>query len=326
MVQREQSPFDLFGQERRGEATGTGFVIERDGSIVTNAHVVEGATQVAVQFGNEKVARARILGTDPSTDLALLKVDPDGLGLRPLELGSSRNVRVGDPTVAIGNPFGLDRTLTTGVVSALQRTIRRCEGFSIDDVIQTDAAINPGNSGGPLLDATGRVIGVNSQIQTGGSGGGSVGIGFAVPIDTVKEVIPQLEADGTVRRPYVGVSTVTVPGRGAVVEVVQPGSPAEAAGMRPGLLIREIDGKPVRKAEDIGAIVDALEPGEEIEVEVAAGARATPSRSRWERGPAAARPMGSLGRVPAHPRSSSAASPTSTTPTAPPSPARGRWE
>src|SRR3954462_13899203 len=164
IVQRTQSPFDLFPTEQRGEATGSGFVIDKNGDILTNAHVVEGAVKVTVQFSDSKSVSARIIGRDASSDLALLKVDGDGLDLHPLSLGSAKDVQVGDPTIAIGNPFGLDRTLTTGVVSALHREIRAPNGFKIDNVIQTDAAINPGNSGGPLLDATGRVIGINSQI------------------------------------------------------------------------------------------------------------------------------------------------------------------
>src|SRR3954454_11725567 len=188
IVQRTQSPFD-FGlpQEQQGEATGSGFGLDRDGTILTNGHVVNGATRVPVQFANKQSAVATVLGKDESTDLALLKVDPKGLTLSPLVLGSSRGVEVGDPAIAIGNPFGLERTLTTGVISAVKRTIQAPNNFQIDDVIQTDAPINPGNSGGPLIDGAGRVIGINSQIETGGSGSqGNVGIGFAVPIDTAK--------------------------------------------------------------------------------------------------------------------------------------------
>ena len=161
VVQRTQSPFDMFPTEQQGEATGSGFVIDKNGDILTNAHVIDGAVKVTVQFGDNKTVDAKIIGKDVSSDIALLKVDPDGLELHPLSLGSAKDVQVGDPTIAIGNPFGLDRTLTTGVVSALQREIQAPNGFKIDNVIQTDAAINPGNSGGPLLDATGKVIGIN---------------------------------------------------------------------------------------------------------------------------------------------------------------------
>ena len=178
VVESAPSPFDFgFPQEQRGEATGSGFVIDKKGTILTNAHVVSGATRVTVQFADKQAVDAKVLGRDESSDLAVLKVDPDGHDLTPLALGSSRGVQVGDPTIAIGNPFGLERTLTTGVVSATKRTIQAPDGFEIDGVIQTDAAINPGNSGGPLLDAAGRVIGINSQIETGGNGNGNIGIG-----------------------------------------------------------------------------------------------------------------------------------------------------
>ena len=212
IVQRTQSPFD-FGlpQEQQGEATGSGFVIDKAGTILTNAHVVNGATKVTVQFQNKQSVEAKVLGKDESTDLALLKVDPTGVKLTPLTLGSSKGVQVGDPAIAIGNPFGLERTLTTGVISAVQRTIQAPNNFEIDDVLQTDAPINPGNSGGPLIDATGRVIGINSQIATGGSGShGSVGIGFAVPIDTAKQIIPDLKQSGRVDRGYLGIGSTTV--------------------------------------------------------------------------------------------------------------------
>ena len=201
VVQAAQaSPFDFGQPEQRGQATGSGFVIDRAGNILTNAHVIEGAVKVTVQLADKKVVGAKVIGKDTSSDLALLRVDPDGLDLRPLPLGSSQDVQVGDPVIAIGNPFGLDRTLTTGVVSALQREIRAPNGFAISNVIQTDAAINPGNSGGPLIDAAGRVIGVNSQIETGGSGGGNVGIGFAIPVDIAKQILPQLKREGRVGR------------------------------------------------------------------------------------------------------------------------------
>src|SRR3954454_6209184 len=210
--QAAPSVFDLAPQAQRGEATGSGFVVDDDGSILTNAHVIANAVKVTVQLADKKVVEAKVLGRDVSSDLALIKVDPDGLDLKKLALGSSKAVQVGDPTIAIGNPFGLDRTLTTGVVSALQRKITAPNGFTISNVIQTDAAINPGNSGGPLLDAAGRVIGINSQIETGGGGKGNVGIGFAVPIDTARRVMPQLKKNGKVERAWLGVSSLTVDG------------------------------------------------------------------------------------------------------------------
>jgi S1-C subfamily serine protease len=225
---------------------------------------------VSVRFSDGKTAPARLRGTDPSTDLALLVVDPKQADLKPLTLGASANVEVGDPTVAIGNPFGLDLTLTTGVVSAKQRRIEAPNGFQIDDVLQTDAAINPGNSGGPLIDAAGRVIGVNSQIRTGGSGGGSIGIGFAVPIDTAKRVVPELRRKGRVDRAYLGVTTTDVPGggRGAVVADLVPGGPADDAGVLPTDVVTSIDGKPVRTPQDVGSIIEDLSPGDTVPVEV----------------------------------------------------------
>jgi putative serine protease PepD len=180
----------------QGQATGSGFVVSKDGLIVTNEHVVDGASQVQVKVGTSDQAQdATVVGADPSRDLALLKVD--ATNLPTLSLGDSSSVGVGDPTYAIGNPFGLDHTLTTGIVSALQRSLQAPDGATIDGAIQTDAALNPGNSGGPLLDADGRVIGVNSQIQTGsssGAEGGNVGIGFAIPANTVKSFIVEAKA------------------------------------------------------------------------------------------------------------------------------------
>jgi S1-C subfamily serine protease len=290
VVQQAQSPFGL-PSEQRGEATGSGFVIDAEGHILTNAHVVDGAVKVTVQFDDDRTVEARVVGTDVSTDLALLRVDPDGLDLHPLQLGSSKEVQVGDPVVAIGNPFGLDRTLTTGVVSALQREIQAPDGFTIRDVIQTDAAINPGNSGGPLLDAQGRVIGINSQIATGG-GNGSVGIGFAVPIETAQDVLPSLKQGEPVKRGYMGISTRTIDGsldglglgveEGALVQSVERDSPADKAGLRAGGItaqldsgepivlggdiIVEIDGEKVASSEDVVALVTEKDPGDEIEV------------------------------------------------------------
>lgn len=291
VVQRSQSPFDLFPTEQRGEATGSGFVIDKSGNILTNAHVVDGAVKVTVQFSDSKSVPAKIVGRDASTDLALLKVDPDGIDLKPLELGSAKDVQVGDPTIAIGNPFGLDRTLTTGVVSALQRQITAPNGFAIRDVIQTDAAINPGNSGGPLLDATGRVIGINSQIATGGGGEGNVGIGFAVPIDTAKNALPDLKEGHAVDRAQLGVTTATIDSSleglnlpvksGVLVQSVQHNSPADKAGLRGGDIsaqlngqdiqlggdiITMVDDKAVPTADDLANVIQSHKPGDKVKV------------------------------------------------------------
>jgi S1-C subfamily serine protease len=267
VVENNASPFDFgFPQQQRGEATGSGFVVDRDGTIITNAHVVAGATKVTVQFADKHVVDAKILGRDESTDLAILKVDAKPSELTPLPLGSSRTVQVGDPTIAIGNPFGLERTLTTGVVSATKRTIQAPDGFEIDGVIQTDAAINPGNSGGPLLDAAGRVIGINSQIETGGSGNGNIGIGFAVPIDTAKRLLPELEKTGRVDRGFLGVDTLTIDDslsdlnlpvdHGVLVQTVTPGSPAAKAGIMGGDIVATLDGNQIRFGGDIIIAVD----------------------------------------------------------------------
>ena len=262
VVENTQSPFDFgFPQQQRGEATGSGFVVNRDGTILTNAHVVAGATRVTVQFADKHVVDATILGRDESTDLALLKVDASPSELTPLPLGNSKSVQVGDPTIAIGNPFGLERTLTTGVVSATSRSIQAPNGFEIDGVIQTDAAINPGNSGGPLLDATGRVIGINSQIETGGNGGGNVGIGFAIPIDTARKLLPELVKNGRVDRGFLGVDALTIDSslsdlnlpvdHGVLVQTVTPGSPAAKAGIAGGNIIATLDGNQIRLGGDI---------------------------------------------------------------------------
>jgi S1-C subfamily serine protease len=289
------SDSSVFGQEG-GTATGSGFVVDDDGTILTNAHVVDGADQVTVSFeeGGESID-AEVQGVDPDTDLAVLKIDPGEVeDLTVLPLGDSSNLEVGDPVVAIGNPFGLQRTVTTGIVSALQRQIDAPSGFSISNVIQTDASINPGNSGGPLLDAQGRVIGINSQIATGG-GQGSVGIGFAVPVNTAKDLLPELRAGEEIERAYLGVSMATVNedlaneadlpvNSGALVESVEDGTPAEQAGLRgseidelsgelsqAGDVIVAIDGEPVRSADDVVAAVAAKQPGDTVELEVYRG-------------------------------------------------------
>jgi S1-C subfamily serine protease len=246
VIQHTQSVFDLFPSTTRGTSTGSGFVINRDGVILTNAHVISGAVRISVAFADNQTVTAKVIGKDPDDDLALLKVNPDGLTLVPLVLGDSSTVQVGDPTVAIGNPFGLARTLTTGVVSALQRSIQAPNNFAIDNVIQTDAPINPGNSGGPLINAQGQVIGINSQIQTGSTGNGSVGIGFAIPINTAKAVIPQIEKTGKVTEGFLGITTITVDpalatlhlgsSYGALIQTVQSPSPAATAGLRAGNL------------------------------------------------------------------------------------------
>jgi S1-C subfamily serine protease len=296
IVRQSESPFGLSGgesQQQQGTATGSGFVINSDGTILTNYHVVENAVKVTVSFEHGKTVEAKVVGKDPSNDLAVLRIPTEGLTMHVLTLGDSSKAEVGDPVLAIGNPFGLDRTLTTGVISALQREITAPNGFTISNVLQTDAPINPGNSGGPLLNEAGEVIGINSQIETGGSGGGSVGIGFAVPINTAKSELTQLEKGGTVRAAYLGVSTLTIDGslsalnlpvkQGALVETVEGGTPAAKAGIRGGNLevqtsggkvavggdvVVAIDGKTIANAEDLTTVIGSKKPGDTISVEV----------------------------------------------------------
>src|SRR3954452_14223546 len=288
VVENTNSPFG-FPQQQRGTATGSGFVLDKQGYILTNAHVVNGASNIQVHFGQGSPVSAKLIGKDLSTDLALIKVDPSKTKLDPVPLGDSSKLKVGDPAVAIGNPFGFDDTVTTGIISALQRQINAPNGFSIDNVIQTDAAINPGNSGGPLLNAGGQVVGINSQIATGGSGNGSVGIGFAIPINTAKTVIPQLKASGKVEHAYIGVTTATVSGRtaqdlnlpvnhGALVQDVVKGGPADKAGIRAGHtqtsgglvaggdLIVKVGPTNINKPDDVAAAIADKKPGDQIQM------------------------------------------------------------
>ncbi len=272
-VYASASPSVVFVKSREGSgvASGTGFVIDADGTIVTNAHVVAGSENVSVRFeDNGEGVDAEVLGTDASSDIAVLRVDPAKTGgVKPLTLANSDSVQVGDLAVAIGYPLGLDRTATAGIVSGLGRDIKAPNGFSIDKVIQTDAPINPGNSGGPLLDGAGRVIGINSQIATTGGGGGSVGIGFAVPSNTVRQVVPRLRTGSAIRRAYLGISTVaSTVGQGAQVADVVAGGPAETAGLQIGDTITRVAGEEVRMPEDISAGIESRSPGDEIDIEL----------------------------------------------------------
>jgi S1-C subfamily serine protease len=285
-----------FGEsEGGGTATGSGFLVDTEGHIVTNNHVVEGADRVEVKLGSSDTTyTAEVVGTDPATDVALLKVDAPADQLHPLSIGDSSKVQVGEEVIAIGNPFGLDRTVTAGIVSALQRQIQAPNGFSISHVIQTDAAINPGNSGGPLIDSSGDVIGINSQIQTGGASEGNVGIGFAVPINTAREVVQQIEEHGEVKHAYLGISGGSITPdlakalklpeeEGVLVNEVVKGGPAEQAGVKGGDtsatiegasfrlggdVITEIDGKKVAGMEDVINAVNAASPGDKMELTV----------------------------------------------------------
>jgi S1-C subfamily serine protease len=305
-VQAQQAPqsssaFNPFGGGGGGTATGSGFVIDHSGHVLTNAHVVDGASKIQVTLGNTDTSQpvsAQVVGKDPSTDVALLKVDAPSSELHPLTLGNSSAVQVGNPVVAIGNPFGLDRTVTAGIVSALQREIKAPNGFTINNVIQTDAAINPGNSGGPLLDANGQVIGINSQIESP-NGGGNVGIGFAVPINTAHQVVQQLLANGQVQHAYLGISganltpeiadILNLPVKeGALVQTVVPNGPADKAGVNGGSatvsiggqqiraggdVITAIDGKPVTSMDEVVSAVNAKQPGDQVQLSLTHGSQ-----------------------------------------------------
>jgi S1-C subfamily serine protease len=288
-------PFGFGGSTAETEeALGSGFVIDKAGHIVTNYHVVQGAQQVHVSFSNNEQLAARVVGRDPSTDVAVLQVSVQSRALMPLELGDSNRVRVGDAVVAIGNPLGEDRSVTSGIVSARQRRIVAPNGAPIENVIQTDAALNHGNSGGPLLDALGKVIGVNSQIQTANGSDGNIGIGFAIPINTVKDVAAQLIAKGVVEHPFVGINARAITPRvatlfrlpvkqGLLVSSVCHNSGAAAAGVHAatqevtlagvtwplgGDIIVTADGVRVASVDQLRTIVGSKKPGDSVELEL----------------------------------------------------------
>jgi putative serine protease PepD len=264
----EESPFPFGGTQPKQtqQAQGSGFVYDTDGHIVTNDHVVDGATSVKVTFANGKTYDATVVGTDPSTDLAVIRVDAPSSMLHPLDLADSDNVAVGDGVVAIGSPFGLENTLTTGVVSALDRTIDGTNGYSIPGAIQTDAAINHGNSGGVLLNMQGQVIGVTSQIES--ESGGNVGIGFAIPSNTVRSVADQLVSGQKVEHAYLGVSLEDTASGGAKIATVTSGSPAADAGLKAGDVVTAFDGESISNAEDLTAAVVAKQPGDTVKITV----------------------------------------------------------
>jgi putative serine protease PepD len=241
------------------QAEGSGFVYDASGDIVTNDHVVNGATSIKVKFDSGKSYTAKIVGEDPSTDLAVIKIDAPAGELKPLALGDSSDVEVGDGVVAIGSPFGLPGTVTSGIVSALDRTISAPNRFSIQGAIQTDAAINHGNSGGPLLDLRGKVIGVNAQIQS--DSGGNDGVGFAIPSSTVKKVASQLVSNGKVTHAFLGVSLD--PGTARIAEV-RAGTPADDAGLQVGDVVTAVDGKKVATTSALQSAIDAKRPGDKV--------------------------------------------------------------
>jgi len=284
-----------------GVASGSGVVLDDEGHVLTNNHVVEGGEEIRVSFESEgQMYPAEVVGTEPNSDLALLKVEAPAAQLHPLALGDSSKVEVGDPVVAIGNPFDLQRTVTSGIVSALQREITAPDGVAIKNVIQTDAAINPGNSGGPLINADGEVIGINSQIYTGGEGSeGNVGIGFAIPINTAKEQIAKLESGTADEHGFLGISGATITPElakafnlpveeGVLVQQVEEGGPAAAAGIQGattaaevegqqfglgGDIVTAIDGEKIGSTEDLVKTISDAHAGETVEMTVIRGER-----------------------------------------------------
>jgi putative serine protease PepD len=242
------------------QAQGSGFVYDGEGHVVTNQHVVDGAQSVSVQFWNGKSYRAHVVGTDASTDLAVLKVNAPASQIFPLTLADSSNVQVGDNVVAIGAPFGLQETVTSGIVSALHREMTSPNHFAIDDSIQTDAAINHGNSGGPLLNGQGKVIGVTSQIES--DSGGSDGVGFAVPSNTIRSIAAQLISSGKALHAYLGVRLND--SGGAAIVAVQPGTPSSKAGLKAGDVITRLGGKSVSTASELRAAINARRPGDRV--------------------------------------------------------------
>jgi len=296
----EDNPSSFEQQAAPEQALGSGFVIDKTGHIVTNYHVIAGADQIEVSFSNQDTLSATIVGSDPSTDIAVLRVQSSSRGLAPLAFGNSDNIRVGDLVVAIGNPFGLRRTATAGIVSAVQeRTITAPNGYPIDHVIQTDAQINSGNSGGPLLSARGEVIGVNSQIARADGSTGSVGIGFAVPSNTVKDVVAQLTTTGRVDRAYLGISGSTINAElarvfrlpvdeGVLVEGVAAGSAAAKAGLRGGItdvvvageshvlggdVIVAVGGRRVGSTDELRDALARHKPGQTVNIQIHRGTK-----------------------------------------------------
>ena len=256
-----------FGQPQAQVAQGTGFEIDAKGDIVTNAHVVSGASSISVETNDGKTYRATLVGSDATTDVAVIHIDAAESALHPLSFGDSTALEVGDPVVAIGDPFGLADSVSSGIVSALGRTITSPDNHPIQDAIQTDAALNHGNSGGPLFDDQGDVVGITSQIYADQSTSGNVGIGFAVPSATVERIAGELIADGSASHPYLGVSLADTDG-GARVTRVAAGSAASRAGIQAGDVITAIDGRAVSSADDVVERLSAMSPGDAVTLSV----------------------------------------------------------
>jgi putative serine protease PepD len=277
LLETIESPFNLFHARASGTSTGAGFLVDRRGDILTNYHVIDGADRssgVTVEFENALVRNASVVAVDPNDDLAVLRSDIHGVPpLHPLALGDSTSVRVGDPTLTIGNPFGIDRTLTSGIVSALQHEIQAADGRTINNVIQTDQAVSAGNSGAPLLDADGRVIGINSQLATGGDEA-SQRVAFAIPIDTADSVLSRVDTQAALKVAYLGITADPSKAHGAaVVDAVAPGSPAATAGLRRGDIIQRIDTTAVDSISEVLAIVATRSPGQPVSLQIRRGRR-----------------------------------------------------
>lgn len=260
-----------FGLPRKAQTTdtGTGTVLDTQGRILTADHVIAGASSITVTLQNGDTRSAKLIGRDSATDTAVLKVDPSGMTLHPLPLGSLATLRIGDPIAVIGDPFSFQRSLSSGLISGLDRTIQAPNGFTIAHAVQTDAAMNPGNSGGPVLDARGRVIGVADQIATGNSGAdSSTGVGFAVPIDIVKTVLPQLERGTTPAHAYLGVGAADATGTGgntgALVQVVRSSGPAGTAGIRTGDVIVALGHAKITGVSDLVTATSTHRPGDRV--------------------------------------------------------------
>ena len=254
------SPIPGGGQ---AQAQGSGWAYDSDGHIVTNDHVVNGSTSIKVRFWDGKTYSATVVGTDKSTDLAVIKVDAPSSELYPLAVGDSTQLQVGDGVVAIGSPFGLEETVTSGIVSALHRAIQGVTNFTINDSIQTDAAINHGNSGGPLLNTQGQVVGVNAQIKS--DSGGNEGVGFSIPSNTVRSIASQLISSGKVEHAYLGVSIDATAAAARIAEI-RPSTPAAGAGLKAGDVVVEVDGKAISSGDDLTRVIDAHKPGDKISV------------------------------------------------------------
>lgn len=248
---------------------GTGWLYDTEGHVVTNQHVVNGVQNVTVQFHDGTEVEARVVGADGGTDVAVLELEGEApSGVTPLTRGASEDLEIGDPVVAIGSPFGLEGSLTSGVVSGLGRTIEAPDGFAIDDVVQTDAALNPGNSGGPLLDTRGQVVGMNAQIAS--QLGQNSGIGYAIPVETVESVVADILQDGVVEHAYLGVGLSDADGGARIVEI-RAGGPAEDAGLRVGDIVVRAAGEQIGNGDDLRAAVNAREPGDKLELQVRRG-------------------------------------------------------